>query len=288
MISKNTVELLTEDNDAPFDYILGCRMRNQKEVKEEVLTQKGRYEKVSDNLEVKEVKVRDRRYIVCRNEEEAQKDRLSREAIIEQLAKKLKTGQINLIGNHGFRRYLKGKKGAWEISEGKIKEDARFDGIFVLRTSLDLPVREIAKTYKGLWRVERIFREEKSTLAVRPLYHQSDEMRIGHIVASFLALRLEIDLQRRLEEKGIDVNWKNLMRDLKRLKAVKMNQDGKGYLVRTDFEGKAYEAFKAAGVRAPRKVTPLSDVPMPSKTEKEICSAEKNSEKLKFFNLNTL
>ena len=86
--------------------------------------------------------------------------------------------------------------------------------MFVLRTSLELPAAEIAATYKGLWRVERTFREENSTLEIRPLYHHQDQARIGHIMASFLALRLEVDLQRRMEEKGINVSWPELMRDL--------------------------------------------------------------------------
>ena len=111
-----------------------------------------------------------------------------------------------------------------------------------------MPAAEVAKTYKGLWRVERTFRKEKSTLEVRPIYHHRDDTSIGHIVASFLALRLEVDLQRRLDEKGVESSWPDLMRDLSQFQAVKMTLDGKPYLVRTDFEGVAYQAFQAAGV----------------------------------------
>jgi hypothetical protein len=74
MISKESITLLVEDQAAPFAYVLGCRMRRHKEVNEEVLSRAGRYQTVRDNLEVKEVRVQDRRYIVCRNPVEAGKD----------------------------------------------------------------------------------------------------------------------------------------------------------------------------------------------------------------------
>lgn len=258
MLSKDTLKLLTGDKDAPFDYILGCRMRRQKEVSGEVLSRGGRYREVAPNLKVKEVCVGERRYIVCRNEEEAEKDAAAREAIVARLKERLASGRAkSMVGNAGFRRFLKGAKGAWRLDEQSVKGDARFDGVFVLRTNLKMPAPEIATTYKGLWRVERTFREEKSTLQMRPLYHHGDDTRIGHIVASFLALRLEIDLHRRLEEKGVRVPWRNLMRHLTRVEAVHLELDGKAYRIRTDLEGVAHAAFRAAGVRVPSRLTPL-------------------------------
>ena len=74
MISQDTITMLTEHDQAPFDYVLGCRMRRQKEVNQEVLARAGRYQPVADNLEVKEVRVGARRYVICRNPQEALKD----------------------------------------------------------------------------------------------------------------------------------------------------------------------------------------------------------------------
>ena len=139
-----------------------------------------------------------------------------------------------------------------------MEADRRFDGKFVLRTNTKLSAAEVAKTYKGLWRVERTFREEKSTLEVRPIYHHRDDTSIGHIVASFLALRLEVDLSMQLDKKDIECSWPDLMRDLKRLQAVHLDLDGRSYRIRTDFEGVAYQAFKAAGVQPPGRVTVLN------------------------------
>jgi hypothetical protein len=259
MISKGTIEDLSEGEGAPYGYILGCRMRKQKEVNEEVLSRGGRYTEVAENLKVKEVWVNDRRYIVCLNEEEAAKDAAARETILERLEVVLKNkGSKSLVGNKGFARFLKIERGSVSINEETVKADARFDGKFVLTTDTELSAEEVAKTYKGLWRVERIFREEKSTLKVRPLFHHRDDTSIGHIVASFLALRLEVDLHQRLEERKIRVSWPDLMRDLAQVHAVEVELDGRRYLLRTDFKGVAYQAFAAAGVRPPSPVTPLS------------------------------
>jgi hypothetical protein len=261
MISRDTIKLLTEPEQAPFDYVLGCRMRRQKEVHEEVLARAGRYQTVTDNLEVKEVRVGERRYVVCRNPVEAQKDAAAREAILEKLRQKLaKQGAKAMVGNKGFARFLKVAKGSVSVDEEAIKRDARLDGKFVLTTNTDLPTAEVAQTYKSLWRVERTFREQKSTLEVRPIYHQRDDTSMGHMVASFLALRLEVDLQQRLDERQAKVSWPDLMRDLGQVQSVAVELDGHRYQLRTDLVGTAHQAFAAAGVRPPSPVTHLGPI----------------------------
>lgn len=130
----------------------------------------------------------------------------------------------------------------------------------MLRTNTTLPADEVARAYKSLWRVERTFREQKSTLEIRPLYHHRDDTSIGHIVACFLALRLEVDLQRRVDERGVEVSWPDLMRDLAQVQAVEVTLDGQRYRLRTDLIGSAHHAFAAAGVRPPAAVTPVDAV----------------------------
>lgn len=262
MISKSTIELLSQHKAAPFDYVLGCRMRRSKEVEEHVLTRAGRYQEVDDNLAVKEVRVEDRRYVICKNELEAKKDAAARATLIQKLERTLgEQGPKAVIGNKGFSRFIKVQKGAVTIDRETVVTDARLDGKFVLTTNTELPAAEVAKTYKSLWRVERTFREEKSTLEVRPIYHKRDDTSIGHIVASFLALRLEVDLQRRLDESDVDVSWPDLMRDLAQVQAVVVDLDQQRFRLRTDLVGCAWEAFAAAGIRPPSAVTTLGQAP---------------------------
>lgn len=151
------------------------------------------------------------------------------------------------------------------INQKAVEADARLDGKFVLATNTELPAEEVALAYKSLWRVERAFRETKSTLEVRPIYHHNDAAIVGQIVACFLALRLEVDLQRRLDERGSQVSWLDLMRDLGQLAAVDLSLDGQRYRLRTELQGQAHQAFAAAGVRPPATVTHLGkgDPPPP-------------------------
>jgi hypothetical protein len=259
MISKDTIALLEGHEEAPFDFILGCKMRQQKEVTEEVLSRAGRYRNVAGNLEVKEVVVDDRRYVVCRNPIEVKKDAAAREAILAKLEQALTHGPKSVIGNVGYKRFIRMQKGSVSIDRDAIARDARLDGKFVLRTSTDFDTADVARAYKSLWRVERAFRETKSTLEVRPTFHHRDDTTIGHIVGCFLALRLEVDLQRRLDERAIDVSWPDLMRDLAEVKAVDVTLDGQLYRLRTDLRGSAFAAFAAAGVRPPSVLTHCGD-----------------------------
>jgi hypothetical protein len=267
MISQKVLDGLTGDAQAPFDYILGCRLRQDRTVADEVVARAGRYHPVDGrtSLQVKEVHVGDQRYIVCRNVDEARKDAAARAAILAKLEHTLEhAGPKAVIGNVGFKRFVTVTKGSVSIDRAAVERDARLDGKFVLRTSTALSAEEVARAYKSLWRVERAFRETKSTLEVRPIFHHRDDTSIGHIVACFLALRLEVDLQHRLEERNVDVSWPDLMRDLSEVRAVDLTLDGQRYCLRTDLRGSAYHAFAAAGVRPPALVTPLGATPAAS------------------------
>lgn len=259
MIGKDTIAALTDDEEAPFDYILGCRLRGAKEVREEVLCRGGNYHQLAPNLRVKEVWVEDRRYVVCHNPTEERKDKAKRNAIIEKLEEKLAREPKGLLKSQGAKRFLRTDRDSVTLDRAAIEADARYDGKFVLTTNTELPRDEVATTYKGLWRVERTFREEKCTLATRPIFHQRDETSIGHIVASFLALRLEVHLQRELDKLGAEVSWPELMGDLARVQAVDLDLDGQRWRVRTDLTGSSYAAFRASGVRPPPRVMSLGD-----------------------------
>jgi transposase len=237
-------------------------------VTEEVLGRAGRYKQVADNLEVKQVIVDDRRYVVCRNPIEARKDAAAREAILGKLEDALAHSPKSVLGNVGFKRFTHVARGGITIDRDAVARDARLDGKFVLRTNTELEADQVALAYKSLWRVERAFRETKSTLEVRPVFHHRDDTTIGHIVGCFLALRLEVDLQRRLDERDLqrraeerkDIAWPDLMRDLRELRAVYVTVDEQRYRLRTELRGHAAEAFAAAGIRPPRVCETLARV----------------------------
>ncbi len=270
MISKETIEEL-EKPERGWQYILGARMRAQSEVKEEVLARAGRYRVVHPKrpesdapapLDVKEVCVQERRYIVCRNQDEARKDAADREAIVASLREKLKAGEKALIGNKGYRRYLCSTgPDHFQIDEAKIVEEARYDGKWVLRTNNELDATEVALQYKRLWMVEAYIRSCKSLLLTRPIYHKCDETIRGHVFCSFLAIVLRQELEARLARRGDELEWADVIQDLDRLQTAEVEQDGKRFLLRSEVQGTCGLVFQAAGVAVPPTVQRIAPPP---------------------------
>jgi len=262
MISKDTIEAL-EAPGSGIEYILGCRMRKQNEVREDVLGRRGgKYQEVQFDrkvskdpltLKVKEVWIEDRRYIVCFNPEQAQKDAADRKAIVESLTEKLKQGDKALVGNKGYRKYLKrqGEQAAFGIDEEKLKSEERFDGKWVLRTNTTYSADQVAFQYKQLWMVEQAFRAVKSVLETRPIYHKCDDTIRGHVFCSFLALMLMKELLSRLEANGKSFEWEDIKRDLTALRNVEIAMDKDRYHLRTELRGCCFEVLKTAGVAVP-------------------------------------
>jgi transposase len=264
MISQETIHDLEAQG---WPYILGARMRRCNEVRDQVLGDRGRFRvvhrKSADRddpapLKVKEVWVEARRYVVCVNEDEAKKDRADREAIVASLREQLRQGDKSLVGNKGYRRFLRvAGEGHFAVDEAKIAEEARYDGTWVLRTNTELPTAEVALQFKQLWTVEHWFRSCKSLLETRPIYHQRDETIRGHVFCSFLALLLRHELQARLEARGHCLEWADVIGDLERLHYVDVAQEGKRFRLRSELQGTAGRVFQAMGVAVPPTVQPL-------------------------------
>lgn len=258
MISAATLKVL-EAPDTPVHYILGVRMRKLKAAAE-VLSRAGRYRELAPEgncckdpspLKVKEVLHEGTRYIICVNPRQARKDATDRELILSSLREQLKAGAKSLIGNKGYRRYLTIEKDAARIDEAKVQSEARYDGKWVLRTNTDLTCEQVAMKYKQLWQVERIFRDVKSLLQTRPVFHRRDETIRGHVFCSFLALVLRKELDRCLEAAGESFEWAAIKQDLKALQMVTIEEQGRRFAVRSQCQGVCGKLFKAVGVALP-------------------------------------
>jgi len=264
MISKDTLSGL---ENRKISYILGVRMRNQKIVKEEVLSRAGRFEEVRQEsdvvndphpLKVKEVMAGGSRYVVCFNERQARKDAADRQAIIESLEEKIANSPKSLVGNKGYGRYLKLTRGTFKIDQKKVDADRRFDGKWVLQTNTNLASSEIALKYKELWQVEQVFRDVKSILTTRPIFHKMDETIRGHVFCSFLALLLRKELDKRLENLNMNYEWNDIKQDLTALREVILTEDQSKLSIRTACRGICADVFKAVGVAIPPTIRSLT------------------------------
>ena len=260
MVSQATLEAF-EKSDPPVRYIVGVRMRRQKEVNTSVLGSRARwFESVPERshakdpapLKVKEVWVKERRYIVCLNEEERRKDAHDREAIVAHLKDQLRNGDKSLVGNKGYRRYLKVEGSShFVIDEKQVKAEERYDGIWVLRTNSVYNSETVAHVYKALWTVEDIFRTSKSILETRPIYHKRDATIRGHVFCSFLALVLKQELESRMKQAELEWEWKEVIRGLDALQQVEANFQGRRFLFRSQLSADASQAVRATGVAIP-------------------------------------
>ena len=261
MISAETIAALEARG---MEYILGARERSNSVIRNIVLEDTAPMvplvldrQKGETQLWVKEVRVgtgtSQERYIVSRNEAEAEKDKADRQAIIDGLQAQLKKGDKALVGNSAYRRYLRkttaGK--AFEIDPGKLADEARFDGITVLRTNAKVTPLQAVIRYRDLLQVEALFRAAKASFDTRPIFHQSDAAIRGHVFCSFLALTLAKELTRLCEAKNLKPEWQPLLNDLDRLQQATIEKDGKVITTRTHVTGQVGSVFKAAGIALP-------------------------------------
>jgi len=257
MMSGDTIAFLEKEK---IPYILGARMRKVREIKEDVLSRAGRYHEVYPEgvsskdpspLKVKEVLVEGRRYLVCLNERQARKDAADRQVILAALREKIRKSPKSLVGNKGYRKYLKIDRDTVSLNEEKIEEEKRCDGKWVLRTNTALTAEQVALTYKELWQVEQVFRDMKSAFDTRPIFHQRDETIRGHVFCSFLALVLIKELYRRLEKAGHDFEWAEIKQDLSALQEITIEDNGRKLAVRSECKGVCGKVFQAVGVAIP-------------------------------------
>ena len=275
MISKANVAALV---NMSWEYILGAKRRNRKEVMEWILCDDApmRLEKIERAggrepfyVGVKEVSMEDgeeekrkktakgqkpyplRRYVMCRTRRQASRDAEVRRKIVAGLEEKLRTDPKSLVANKDCGRCLETRRGGMEIDRDKIEREARLDGIRVLQTNSSASVARIAWQYKNLRQVERLFRAARSLMRTRPVYHRRDAAIRGHAFCSFPALVPRKELLRRMEDKKIKSEWNDIIRNLDSLTETKIETGGKSFFVRGTAKGETGAVFRSLGLRLP-------------------------------------
>jgi hypothetical protein len=257
MISATTIAGLEAQG---IDYILGVRERSTAEVRGPVIDDDGvavpltiPRQKGETDLAIKDVALGGRRYVLCRNEEQACKDAETRAALLAGLKRKLTQGDKALVSNTGYRRFLAASAGdGFTIDAAKVEADARFDGLFVLRTNTRLTALQVVLRYRNLLAVEQGFLAAKTLLATRPIFHRTDAAIRGHIFCTFLALVLRKELMDRLAARHLALpEWQMLVDDLVDLSEIEVEQDGRRALLRTAPGPTIDPLCRAVGVTLP-------------------------------------
>src|SRR5262249_10867138 len=246
-------------------YILAMPIGKLTEVQQDVLSRPGRFHQVNDHLEVKEVVVgdgaRQRRDPVCRNLEEAERQRQHREEVLAALRQELDRldpeapehtkRACELVASQRYGRYLlRGPGGRLAINQAAVKRAARMDGKYVLLTNDDtLTPEDVGLGYKAMILIEACFRRMKTTgLRLRPVYHWTGHRITSHVKLCVLALLL----QRAAEIRTGDT-WRHIRLVLDGIQAVRYRVRGTTRIPSTRLTPQATAVLKKLQVAPPRR-----------------------------------
>jgi transposase len=283
--SADNLDYLTR---AGGHFIAGERMRSGAPLVEQALSRQGRYAQVRDNLRVKEVRLDGapgRRWVICHNPDEAEREKANRDAALERIAAELdriKTIRVRAKGNKSktssrsrktnpdepahvkaecalrdhpaLGRWLRQlPSGRLVIDRSKVAAEERLDGKYLLSTSdPDLSAEDIALGYKNLLEAERGFRDMKSTLELRPVFHRLEPRIRAHVLLCWLALLLI-----RVAERRTGLTWRRIAIELGRVHAVTLTGSAGSVVHVTPLSTVQAGILRDCQVPAPATVTAL-------------------------------
>lgn len=190
--------MMSDDNlkaleDQKYSYVVAAKLRSMPNaLKTEILLEKN-YKAISFGEYfgwVGEFDYKSRRMIVSYKTDRARRDAHQRYQVVEKIQKRLAatSDTQRLITNHGVKRYTKSEDSKTIIDQGKIDEDAKWDGIHGIISNIkeESAVALLAR-YSRLWKIEESFRINKHTLSMRPIYHFKPERIKAHIAICYMA-----------------------------------------------------------------------------------------------------
>jgi hypothetical protein len=248
-------------------YVLAAPIGRVREIRDEVLSHPGRYADITPSLRAKEVVLgegeRRRRYVLCLNEEEADRQRWRRAEVLEILEAELASlgeghpkAACRLIASKRFGPYLSRDDGGRPyLDREKVRRAEQLDGKFVLTTNDDtLAVADVALGYKGMWIIESCFRKMKTTgLEVRPMFHWMPHRITAHVKLCVLALMIQ-----RAAEIATGLPWGRLAGTLERLRAVRYTSEGRTFVQATTASPELADILKKLDVPAPKTILAVS------------------------------
>lgn len=103
----------------------------------------------------------------------------------------------------------------WQEDQAKKQRALRLDGAYLLKTDRkDLTAEEAWRLYILLTRVEDAFRDMKSPLSERPIFHQLQHRVETHIFLCVLAYHLLISIEKTFLDQAIHTSWATLREQL--------------------------------------------------------------------------
>ena len=243
-------------------YLLATRMASVKEIKETVLSQPGRYRELADNLHAKEVRLENgKRYILCFNPHEAERQARHRQEIVAMLEEELQQHKdksatrkwaIGLLASRRYKKYLAiTDKGTIRIDRAAIRDAAKYDGKWVLETNDEtISLEDAAHGYRGLMVIERCFRSlKRAQIKMMPMYHWLPHRIESHVKICVLALLIE-----RVAEINCGKPWSRIAQVLCKIQATEFATSSHGFFQLNELPPGAKTILKSLAIDRPHKV----------------------------------
>ena len=249
-------------------YIIGEKLRTGSPHVKAALSRQGRYQQVAGNMQVKEVRIADAsdRFVICYNPDAATRDAAVRAELIGKLEETIAgtdkltaTKRAELRGKistmPGLNRFLRVTPGGLlRVDKTKAKTEENLDGKYLLRSSdPKLTAEDIAAGYKQLLEVERGWRDMKSVLDLRPVYHRLEERIRAHVLLCWLALLLV-----RVAETQAGQTWPVMRREFDRIHLGTFTGPAGTFRQRTELTKPARDLLAKLSVEPPRRIHELS------------------------------
>jgi transposase len=255
MMNKDNLSEITESE---YEYIIGERLKNISEKKQEEILDIKKYshlelecdtthEKIS--IQFYQTEYKGKKLITTFSTVRAKKDKAERE---EKIAKAL-----DLIANpaklekKAKNHYLK-KDGesAWSLDMEKIKRAEKYDGFLCIATNNEnLPVEKIIDAYKHLYKIEHCFRSFKTFLETRPMFHWTEKRILGHLSLCYISFTMLNHLQLLLKKRACPQSENQIRHNLIKMQMSLVMQNENEYYLRSKTEEGAKQIMKALSIR---------------------------------------
>lgn len=241
LMNRNNVVLLQK---AGYKYILGARIKNEnRDVKRWILSLDKK-----DNVCNEIQRQNGERLIISYSEKRAKKDAYNRDRGIARLRKAYQSGHITKqqVNRMGYNKFLEISRDIdVTISEDKIAEDYKWDGLKGYITNTDIDAEQVIAQYHGLWVVERAFRISKGTLEMRPMFHFTERRIEAHICICFIAYKVYKELERLIAINNIGMSVDKVLDAAKTITTIRIWMPENGtYFTKTLFLTPKHLAIK--------------------------------------------
>ena len=274
LLSRGNIKKLCEQGG---EFIVGMKLGCLSKDRQKEVYNLDNFQWVIDGqLAVYETEHEGHRCLVTWSKKRAERDRKSRESLIEKIERKLSLRGVrasHFVSNQGYRKYVRIADDGNQrpvLNEKQIREDSKREGFFAVLTNVkDQDAKSVIGNYKELWKIEDAFGELKGNLKARPVFHWTDERIMGHLTLCFLSYLCEAHLTKRLREKGIlfkspavgkgstrvrPLSVVEAMKKLREVRAIPVRIRNQVVWTRTDITGHCLALFRAAGVGPPPKI----------------------------------